>query len=621
MQDYTHILAHREGQIKTNEARLGALVAQNEALTATVAERDATVAALSATVAEYGERLTDAASVLEDKERLEAQVIKQIELINRQTGELENVKGVLAEREAALAAATERGVELAMRASVTKEHRIIFDDPWIVETTHHRCKGDAPLDREGQLLLSLPGARRSVGFHRSRLWCCGTAGAGTRALQASWCWWAGRAGTRRWAETCGAWTSLPCTGSSRRVHSSIGAPFRRRAPTSGARRCVTARVYGRGEASRRSEERWRGGVQMLVHGGYRNDEITGACSVLNTDQWKWFQPRTRGEQTAPAPRTGHCLVAIRESIFLFGGLTEAGLSSELWVLDLDSLTWAQVRALPPFQHASRGWRRVGQPAAARMVQVPTFGVVPSARKGASAVASENGRKIYLFGGRDESGRTLADVHVLDMERFSWAAIGMLGAAPEGREGAAVSLLGSFMIVVGGTALLEGGARKPVTDAWVAHLVKYAPAASACTRCIRRAGPCEACASAAGRAGSQSATAAPRQVRWASRRSRPAASTAWCTTSASSRCARTATSCSASCRSRRSRCRSTWTGSARQRRRRRSSTCLSSARNPWRGPRRSRCVGTASRSTAPRHTIAHVCRIRRSTPIGLSSCSS
>jgi hypothetical protein len=111
------------------------------------------------------------------------------------------------------------------------------------------------------------------------------------------------------------------------------------------------------------------------------------------------------------------------------------------------------------------------------VQVPTFGVVPSPRKGASAVASENGRKVYLFGGHD-GAKTLSDVHVLEMERFSWAALGMLGATPEGREGAAVSLLGSCMIVAGGTALTPDGSRRPLADAWVVHLVRFASAASA-----------------------------------------------------------------------------------------------------------------------------------------------
>lgn len=56
--------------------------------------------------------------------------------------------------------------------------------------------------------------------------------------------------------------------------------------------------------------------------------------------------QVRTDCAMPAPRTGHALLAQRESVFLFGGLTERGLSSELWVLDLDSLAWSQVRKRP-----------------------------------------------------------------------------------------------------------------------------------------------------------------------------------------------------------------------------------------------------------------------------------
>lgn len=81
---------------------------------------------------------------------------------------------------------------------------------------------------------------------------------------------------------------------------------------------------------------------MFIQGGYRDDVITDSCAVVNVDHWKWFQPRVRNDAPGPAPRTGHSLIAVRESIFLFGGLTEKGLSNELWVLDLDSLAWSQV---------------------------------------------------------------------------------------------------------------------------------------------------------------------------------------------------------------------------------------------------------------------------------------
>jgi Kelch motif len=87
-------------------------------------------------------------------------------------------------------------------------------------------------------------------------------------------------------------------------------------------------------------------AQMLVQGGYRDNGITSACAVVNTDQWKWFQPHitVAAGGAAPAPRTGHALIAVRESIFMFGGLTEKGLTNELWVLDLDSLAWSQARS-------------------------------------------------------------------------------------------------------------------------------------------------------------------------------------------------------------------------------------------------------------------------------------
>jgi hypothetical protein len=93
-----------------------------------------------------------------DKERLEDQVVKQMEVINRQTEELTNLKDVLADKEAALTSSQVENLELLLKSSISKSHRIMFDDPWIVETTHHRCKGEVPSDREGQMLLALPGA-------------------------------------------------------------------------------------------------------------------------------------------------------------------------------------------------------------------------------------------------------------------------------------------------------------------------------------------------------------------------------------------------------------------------------------------------------------------------------
>ena len=158
VQDYTQILAHREGQIKANEARLGTLVAQHDELLSTLQERDITIGTQATSLAAADAKLLDAKTVMVDKERLEEQVVQQMDLINKQADELAVLQSTLQEREAQLSVSQVENGELQLKASISKAHRIMFDEAWIVETTHHRCRGTAPTDRDGQLLVALPGA-------------------------------------------------------------------------------------------------------------------------------------------------------------------------------------------------------------------------------------------------------------------------------------------------------------------------------------------------------------------------------------------------------------------------------------------------------------------------------
>ena len=72
-------------------------------------------------------------------------------------------------------------------------------------------------------------------------------------------------------------------------------------------------------------------MQLLCQGGYRNETLTSAVSVLNTEQMKWLQPNVKDGAISPAARVGHAVVCIRERIYMFGGLTEQGLTNETWV--------------------------------------------------------------------------------------------------------------------------------------------------------------------------------------------------------------------------------------------------------------------------------------------------
>ena len=64
-----------------------------------------------------------------------------MQVLVRQGEELKALQAQLAERDAALTTALTENVDLTLKASISKAHRIVFDDPWIVETQHFRCRG------------------------------------------------------------------------------------------------------------------------------------------------------------------------------------------------------------------------------------------------------------------------------------------------------------------------------------------------------------------------------------------------------------------------------------------------------------------------------------------------
>jgi hypothetical protein len=45
--------------------------------------------------------------------------------------------------------------ELTLKASAATELKILFEEPWLVQTSHARLKGDVPLDREWNSLCAL----------------------------------------------------------------------------------------------------------------------------------------------------------------------------------------------------------------------------------------------------------------------------------------------------------------------------------------------------------------------------------------------------------------------------------------------------------------------------------
>jgi hypothetical protein len=69
--------------------------------------------------------------------------------------------------------------------------------------------------------------------------------------------------------------------------------------------------------------------------------------------------------------------------------------------------------------------------------------------GASLCATEDGRRLYLFGGHDGNG-PLNDCYYLEVEQLLWSALAKpLGTPPEPREGHIAAVLGRYLFVSGG----------------------------------------------------------------------------------------------------------------------------------------------------------------------------
>jgi hypothetical protein len=52
--------------------------------------------------------------------------------------------------------------ELTLKSSATTELKILFEEPWILQTSHARLRGDVPIDRDAGSLCVLAGGCGSV---------------------------------------------------------------------------------------------------------------------------------------------------------------------------------------------------------------------------------------------------------------------------------------------------------------------------------------------------------------------------------------------------------------------------------------------------------------------------
>eukprot|EP01083_Nonionella_stella_P202929 740875_1 len=184
---------------------------------------------------------------------------------------------------------------------------------------------------------------------------------------------------------------------------------------------------------------WFGGASGLVqsYSGHapQIDAVFNDLYILDTENSSVSQPKVKG--SCPSPRCGHSATLVDGSrIFIFGGgKDDSGHNSfnDLHILDTDSLTWSSPT---------------------------TTGPSPSSRIFHSATLI--GRKVYVFGGKNQSGNAHDDVFMLDVDSLEWTILKTKGNAPKRWGHIAISKNDVEILFIGGST--QGGAisRETVT---------------------------------------------------------------------------------------------------------------------------------------------------------------
>ncbi|CAM9346548.1 unnamed protein product, partial [Ectocarpus sp. 4 AP-2014] len=162
----------------------------------------------------------------------------------------------------------------------------------------------------------------------------------------------------------------------------------------------------------------------------------GQYAEMSATIVSWTKASTSGERV-PA-RGGHTCVVADFQLVVFGGTFYKGNGeftylADTWVLDIESMTWQEVRC---------------------------GGDLPDARYGHSCHLV--GSRMFIVGGKGRSGQLYRDVHFLDLVDWTWVAVNATSTGPSPRFWQASVLVGHKIVVHGGW----NGSNHCYEDLWV-----------------------------------------------------------------------------------------------------------------------------------------------------------
>jgi N-acetylneuraminic acid mutarotase len=190
-------------------------------------------------------------------------------------------------------------------------------------------------------------------------------------------------------------------------------------------------ALGKGPAARCYHTVTRVGSSLFIFGGQTEKQkgsssVLGDMPVFDLVRMTWETRDARGKQ--PRPRYWHTASLVNGKIFIAGGHSGSHSLSDVHVLDTQALTWSQPELM-------------GFP-------------LPSL---ASHTATIVGERLYFLGGMsvtldDEGASSIEygdDVHVLDCETMTMERLRRRGTQPAGRAYHQATLVGGYLLVLGG----------------------------------------------------------------------------------------------------------------------------------------------------------------------------
>eukprot|EP01130_Rhizamoeba_saxonica_P006030 TRINITY_DN2388_c0_g2_i1.p1 TRINITY_DN2388_c0_g2~~TRINITY_DN2388_c0_g2_i1.p1 ORF type:complete len:486 (-),score=103.11 TRINITY_DN2388_c0_g2_i1:39-1496(-) len=168
--------------------------------------------------------------------------------------------------------------------------------------------------------------------------------------------------------------------------------------------------------------------KIYVFGGGKNDKLYNDLYILDIETLTWSRPRVKGIK--PEPRWGHsATTSSKNKIYVFGGNNGMTRENDLYILDVENLSWKRVEYnVPRDNEAARRWP-----------------IEPFPRAGHTC-CYVGGSKLVVFGGGD--GHLLGDMCCFNMNNLNWNNIESANAPS--RCSHSMETYGSKLIVFGGS---------------------------------------------------------------------------------------------------------------------------------------------------------------------------